>query len=633
MKMKSLPFIKRTLIAGCITLATLPLYTNESFAQAIPCLNPNPSGSHYNYSINKNYFSDIGQEGTVSAGSISFDNYFEYTVSLNILYQTGSNIGSPQVNSYSITMPFRSKIVGITDFGGYQLVTLAAHNHNGYSIVPMYLILKCSDFNQPPTVVKCFTLDPVSMPHGLFPQHTISDGTNIFTTGYFIDNNQDINPNAQLEKSLFVLKFDYSTGNLICKTHNTAKIATGGYNPDDIPDYDNGMRLQLLDNAVLVTATANGKSSADVGGYIDAINSSYARNLILKKSTLDIAEDHSFGYTYSGTLVPTSFNGLVNVDLAKYKDYAYINVLTAYRDGELAMPALAAVDNNLKLMASTNNALEIKTGPYDYNTKTQPMNIHNIGNLSTTFSVTGIRSMTNDVSYVPFTFGIDLDVSNGELYAAGGFSFNYTPNASGCEPFFGFMDNRLNRNMPLWTNPYSSMLPSPSGDLMQMDLLKFQGNNKDARFIYQKYTGTHYCHQPLAADANSESYEQQYIPVQEQDINLSANSHNTNVGNYPVQITSCDVNPSIYSKILQTAAEFGIKEVYPNPSANGDFTLSLTDNGDQFHLRITNVIGQVIMEKDLSGFTHQLHIPSAGLYLIEVTNAAGAKEYTRISIK
>ncbi|MNS09235.1 hypothetical protein D3C72_407140 [compost metagenome] len=632
MKMKNLPTIKRTLLAGFITLATLPLSQTASYAQAIPCLNTNANASHYNYSVTKNFFYDIGQEGTVSAGSVSFDNYFEYTVSLNILYQTGSNLGSPQVKSYSIQLPYRSKIVGITNFDGYQLVTMVAHN--GYTAVPLYLVLKCTDFNQPPYIEKCFTLDPANTPNGLFPQHTVTDGSNIFTTGYFIDNaSNNINPDAPEEKSLFVLKFDYYGGSLICKTHNTSKVSTGGYNPADIPDYDNGMRLQLLNDAVLVTATANGKSSADVGGYVDAINSSYARNLILKKSTLDIAEDHAFGYTYSGTLSPTSFNGLVNVDLAKYKDYAYINVLTAYRDGELAMPALAAVDNNLKLMTSTNNALEIKTIPYSYNTKTQPMNIHNIGDLSTTFSITGIRSMINDISYVPFTFGLGLDISNGELYPSGGFGFSYTPNASGCEPFFNFNANRLNASIPLWTNPYSSMLPSPDGDLLQMDLLKFQGNNKDARFIYQKYTGTHYCDNALSVDANSESYVQQYIPVQEQDINLSPNFHPATAGLYPVQITSCNVNPSIYSKMLQLDAAFSIKDVYPNPSSTGDFTLNLSDNSDQFHIRITNVIGQVVMDKDLTGFTHQLHIPSTGLYLIEVTNAAGAKQHTRISIK
>ncbi len=633
MKMKNLPTIKRTLLAGFITLATLPLSQTESYAQAIPCLNTAVNNSHYNYSIDNNHFYDIGQDGTVSVGSISFDNYYQYTVSINILYQTGSNTGSPQVNSYSIQLPFRSKIVGITEFGGYKLVTMVSHKNN--TEVPLYLILKCTEFYQPPTIEKCFTLDNNNPPYGMYPQHTVTDGQNIYTTGYFVDNNANpLTPLPQDDKSAFVLKFDYYGGNLICRLHNTAKVPTGGYNLSDIPDYDNGMRLQLKGDALLVTATANGKSSADVGGYVDAINSSYARNLVLKKNTLDIAEDHSFGYNYSGTLSPTQFNGLVNVDLAPYKDYAYINVLTAYRDGELAMPALAAVDyNSLKLMASSNNALEIKTGPYVYNTKTQPMNIHNIGNLSNTYSVTGIRSMTDDKDYVPFTFALDVDIMNGELYPAGGLNFNYTPNASGCEPFFNFNENRLNPSIPLWTNPYSSVLPTNGGDLLQMDLLKFQGNNKDARFIYQKYTGTHYCHNPLSADANNESYEQQYIPVQEQDIYLDATSYPAVVNNYPVQITSCNVNPSIYSKMLQLDAAFSIKDVYPNPSSTGDFTLNLSDNSDQFHIRITNVIGQVVMEKDLTGFTHQLRIPSTGLYLIEVTNAAGAKQHTRISIK
>lgn len=187
--------------------------------------------------------------------------------------------------------------------------------------------------------------------------------------------------------------------------------------------------------------------------------------------------------------------------------------------------------------------------------------------------------MTDDKDYVPFTFTMDLNIINGdELYLA-----------SGYEPLFNFNENRLNPSILLWTNPYSSIPPSDGGDLLQMDMLKFQGNNKDARFIYQQYTGTHYCENPLAADVISESYVQQYIPV--------------------------------------------IKEVYPNPSTTGDFTLNLSDNSDQFHIRITNVIGQVVMDKDLSGFTHQLHIPAAGLYPIEVTNATGAKQHTKISIK
>ena len=632
MKMKNLPILKRSIIAGFVTLASLPLTHTASYAQAIPCLNTSANASHYNYSIDNNYFNDIGQDGSVSVGSISFDSYFEYTVSINILYQTGSNLGAPQVNSYAIQLPFRSKIVGITDFGGYKLLTLISHKNN--TMVPLYLILKCTEFNQPPYIEKCFSLDNNNTPYGMYPQHTVTDGQSIYTTGYYLDNTYTLSPKPQDDKSAFVLKFDYSNGNIICRLHNTPKVSTGGFNNADIPDYDNGMRLQLNQEALLVTATANGKSSADVGGYIDAINSSYARNLILKKSTLDIAEDNSFGYSYSGTVNPTNFNGLVNVDLSRYKDYAYINLLTAYRDGKLAMPALAALDNGtLKLMASSNNGLEIKTGPYVYNTKTQPMNIHNIGTLSTTFSVTGIRSMTDDKDYVPFTFAMDLDVSNGELYQASSLYFNYTPNAAGCAPFFSFSDNRLNPNIPLWTNPYSSVLPTTGGDLLQMDLLKFQGNNKDARFIYQKYTGNHYCENPLSADANSVSYETQYIPVQEQNINLTAISYPATTSVYPVQITSCNVNPNIYAKMLQTAAAFSIKEVYPNPSSNGDFTLNLSDNSDQFHIRITNIIGQVVMEKDLTGFTHQLHIASSGLYLIEVTNAAGAKEQTRISIK